>query len=150
GAAEETRARVPIGSRLELDDALVVTQVYRTGRPMRADLTSDSAPAADFRHLINRESTVASPIRVDGSLWGVIAVTSESGPLPFDTQQRLEKFTELVAAAIANAEARTELTASRARIVAASDDARRRIERDLHDGAQQRLVSLGLELRIAA
>ena len=150
GAAEKTRARVAIGSRFELDDALVVTQVYRTGSSMRADLTSATSPAADFDGLINRVSTVASPIVVDGGLWGVIAVTSESDLLPLDTQERLEKFTELVATAIANTETRAELTASRARIVAASDDARRRIERDLHDGAQQRLVSLGLELRIAA
>jgi signal transduction histidine kinase len=150
GAAEKTRARVAIGSRFELDDALVVTQVYRSGRSMRADLTSATSPAADFRGLINRVSTVASPIVVDGRLWGVIAVTSESELLPLDTQERLGKFTELVAIAIANTETRAELTASRARIVAASDDARRRIERDLHDGAQQRLVSLGLELRIAA
>jgi signal transduction histidine kinase len=150
GAAEETRARVAIGSRFELDDPLVVTQVYRTGRSVRADLTSDTSPGADYLHLINRVSTVASPIVVDGRLWGVIAVTSESEQLPLDTQDRLEKFTELVATAIANTETRAELTASRARIVAASDDARRRIERDLHDGAQQRLVSLGLELRIAA
>jgi signal transduction histidine kinase len=150
GAAEETQMRVPIGTRLDLDDALVVTQVYRTGRSVRADLTSETVPAADVPHLINGASTAASPIIVDGRLWGVIAVTSETEPLPFDTQERLEKFTELVATAIANTEARSELTASRARIVAASDDARRRIERDLHDGAQQRLVSLGLELRIAA
>jgi signal transduction histidine kinase len=79
----------------------------------------------------------------------VIGVASELEQLPRDTQERLEKFTDLVATAIANAEARAELTASRARIVAASDDARRRIERNLHDGAQQRLVSLGLELRTA-
>jgi signal transduction histidine kinase len=69
--------------------------------------------------------------------------------LPLDSEERLEKFTELVATAIANAEYRTELAASRRRIVAASDEARRRIERDLHDGIQQRLVSLGLELRLA-
>jgi signal transduction histidine kinase len=150
GAAEDTRARIPIGLRLPLDDALVVTQVYRTGRCLRTDLTPATSPAADFQGLINRMSTVASPIVVDGRLWGVIAVTSESELLPLDTQERLEKFTELVATAIANTETRAELTASRARIVAASDDARRRIERDLHDGAQQRLVSLGLELRMAA
>jgi signal transduction histidine kinase len=70
-------------------------------------------------------------------------------PLPADTESRIADFAELVATAIANAEARTELTASRARIVAAADETRRRIERDLHDGTQQRLVSLGLELRAA-
>ena len=75
--------------------------------------------------------------------------SKQPGPLPADTEARIADFAELVATAIANAEARTELTASRARIVAAADETRRRIERDLHDGIQQRLVSLGLELRAA-
>jgi signal transduction histidine kinase len=153
GAAEQTRARVEIGSRFGLDDAMIATQVHRTGRSARtgpADLTSASPAAAEFLRQINRMSSVASPIFVDGRLWGVITVTSETELLSLDTQEHLEEFTELVATALANAEARRELIASRARIVAASDDARRRIERDLHDGAQQRLVSLGLELRIAA
>jgi signal transduction histidine kinase len=153
GAAERTRARVPIGSRFALDDALIATQVHRSGRSARAgpaDLASAAPAAADFLRRINRVSSVASPIVVDGRLWGVVAVTSESAVLPLDTEDRLEKFTELVAIAITNAETRAELTASRARIVTASDDARRRIEQDLHDGAQQRLVSLALELRMAA
>jgi signal transduction histidine kinase len=153
GAAEQTRARVEIGSRFALDDAMIATQVHRTGRSAwtgPADLTSASPAAAEFLRQINRMSSVASPIFVDGRLWGVITVTSETEQLSLDTQEHLEEFTELVATALANAEARRELIASRARIVAASDDARRRIERDLHDGAQQRLVSLGLELRIAA
>ena len=73
----------------------------------------------------------------------------EPAPLPAETEARVGDFTDLVATAIANAQTHAELTASRVRIVAAADDARRRIERDLHDGAQQRLVSLGLELRAA-
>jgi signal transduction histidine kinase len=93
-------------------------------------------------------SAVASPIVVEGRLWGAMAVHGQA-PLPPGTEERLEKFTELVATAIANAESRTELTASRARIITASDEARRRIERNLHDGAQQRLVTIGLELRLA-
>jgi signal transduction histidine kinase len=68
---------------------------------------------------------------------------------PPDTEERLEKFTELVTTAIANAEAKSELAASRRRIVAASDETRRQLERDLHDGTQQRLVSLGLAVRAA-
>jgi signal transduction histidine kinase len=80
----------------------------------------------------------------------VAVATSVSGqPLPADAEARLGGFTELVATAIANAQAQAELTASRARIVATADQTRRRIERDLHDGAQQRLVSLGLQLRAA-
>jgi signal transduction histidine kinase len=90
------------------------------------------------------------PIHVNGRLWGMIAVGSGEGPLPPDTEQRMTEFTDLVATAVANAQSRAELQASRARIVAASDEGRRRIERDLHDGAQQRLVALALRLRSAA
>jgi signal transduction histidine kinase len=92
---------------------------------------------------------VASPIIVEGRLWGVVNVLTSRGPFPSGTADRLAHFTELVATAVGNAESRAELAASRARIVAASDEARRRIERDLHDGTQQRLVSLGLGLRLA-
>jgi signal transduction histidine kinase len=90
------------------------------------------------------------PVVVDGNLWGVMAVGSrETEPLSADVEGRLAKFTELLATAIANAEGRAELDASRARIVATADATRRRIERDLHDGAQQQLVSLALALRAA-
>jgi signal transduction histidine kinase len=91
---------------------------------------------------------VGSPIIVEGGLCGVVGVASTTDrPLPPDTEWRLAQFTELVGTAIANAQSREELAASRARLVAAADASRRRIERDLHDGAQQRLVSLALELR---
>jgi signal transduction histidine kinase len=87
------------------------------------------------------------PISVEGRLWGFILVAyRRPEPLPADTEARLAGFAELVATALANAAAQAALTASRARIVAAADTARRRIERDLHDGAQQRLVSLALHL----
>jgi signal transduction histidine kinase len=84
-------------------------------------------------------------------LWGVLFLHAKQtrGPFPRDTESRLTGFTELVATAIANAESRLELAASRRRIVTAADEARRRIERDLHDGTQQRLVSLALAARIA-
>jgi signal transduction histidine kinase len=90
------------------------------------------------------------PILVDGRLWGMIAAGSGEGPLPDGTEERMTEFTELVAAAVANAQNRAELLASRARIVAASDEARRRIGRDLHEGVQQRLLTLALRLRLAA
>jgi signal transduction histidine kinase len=90
------------------------------------------------------------PIHVNGRLWGAIAVGSGQGPPPPDTEQRMTAFTDLVATAVANAQNRAELITSRARIVAASDEARRRIERDLHDGVQQGLVALALRLRSAA
>jgi signal transduction histidine kinase len=93
---------------------------------------------------------VGVAITVDEGVWGAAIIGStQPDPLPPDTEARIGDFSDLVATAIANAATRAELTASRARIVAAADDARRRIERDLHDGAQQRLVSLGLQLRLA-
>jgi signal transduction histidine kinase len=95
-------------------------------------------------------SIVGVPISVAGWLWGVMMVGSASEqPHRVDTEARLAGFTELVGTAIANAEAQSGLTASRARIVAAADITRRRIERDLHDGVQQRLVSLALQIRAA-
>ena len=95
-------------------------------------------------------SAVGAPIVVEGRLWGVMAAgSSQEQPLPPDTEARLASFTELVATAIANAEARTELAASRARIVAATDEERRRVVRDLHDGAQQRLVHTVITLKLA-
>jgi signal transduction histidine kinase len=90
------------------------------------------------------------PIHVKDRLWGMIAVGSGQGSLPPDTEQQMTEFTDLVATVVANAHSRAELMAARARLVAASDEARRRIESDLHDGAQQRLVSLILRLRLVA
>ena len=84
-----------------------------------------------------------------GRLWGAVMATSEQPrAFPTGTEERIGSFAELITAALANADAREQLAASRARIVEAADAARRRIERDLHDGAQQRLVSLTLSLRL--
>jgi signal transduction histidine kinase len=93
-------------------------------------------------------SSVGIPILVEGCLWGGLAAGSRRGPFLADTEPRMADFAELVGIAIANAQHRAEVAASRARVVAASDEARRRIERNLHDGAQQRLVSMGFELRL--
>jgi signal transduction histidine kinase len=127
------------------------TLVFETGRAARVDYSNSSGPVADIAHEMGICSSVGVPIHVEGRLWGVVAAVSthEERPLPADTEVRLAGFTELVATALANTEAQAQLTASRARIVAAADDARRRIERDLHDGAQQRLVSLALGLQAA-
>jgi signal transduction histidine kinase len=122
----------------------------RTGRPARLDDFSQASDA--YRDTIRRlgfRSGVAAPIVVEGHLWGAISVGGRRGRFPADTEQRMADFTELVGTAIANADSRAQLTASRARIVAAADDARHRIERNLHDGTQQRLVALSLELRLA-
>src|SRR6266567_3643351 len=117
--------------------------VRETRGPVRLDLVG--AIEAGVR------SSVAAPITVEGNLWGCISAAStnpERPPAP-RTETRLSNFSDLVATAIANAEGRSELAASRRRIVAASDDTRQQIERNLHDGTQQRLVSLGLALRAA-
>ena len=115
-----------------------------TGRPARIDDHGEDVAAA-----FAVRSGVGAPITVEGRLWGLVALASTGEQPPPDTEGRLADFTELVATAIANAQAQAELTASRARIVATADQTRRRIERDLHDGAQQRLVSLVLQLRAA-
>jgi signal transduction histidine kinase/putative methionine-R-sulfoxide reductase with GAF domain len=137
----------PPGKRWEPDDLYVSTRVLRTGASARVDET-DLAVGGFAAEQMRRQgylSQVASPIVVEGRLWGAMTV-SAGQTLPSDTEGRLEKFTELAATAIANAESQSELAASRRRMVAAADDARRRIERDLHDGIQQQLVSLGMEL----
>jgi signal transduction histidine kinase len=137
---------------VELRDYLPPAAVWRTGRPARVDQDQWSSvpdPVADGLRTLGIRSVVASPIIVEGRLWGVVTVLTTRRPFPPDTADRLADFTELVATAVGNAESRAELAASRARIVAAADQTRRRIERDLHDGTQQRLVSLGLELRLA-
>jgi signal transduction histidine kinase len=124
--------------------------VFQTGRAARIDdYTGASGPAADDARDIGLRAGVGVPLSVEGRLWGVMFVASHSGPLPAGTEAQLAGFTELAGTAIANAEAQEALTASRARIVATADATRRRIERNLHDGAQQRLVSLALNLRAA-
>jgi signal transduction histidine kinase len=141
----------PVGTRWSLDGTNVVAEVRESGRPARIDDYSglEGAIAETVRRTGIR-STVGIPIVVAGRLWGAMVVSSaEPEPLPDGTEARLADFTELVATAIENAEIRAELDASRARIVATADATRRQLERDLHDGAQQQLVALALELRAA-
>ena len=138
---------LPVGTRWEFQPGMASAEVYRTGCSARVDAmdwSSGSGSVAGAARRLGTVSTVGSPIVVEGHRWGAMSVASADELLPFGTEGRLEKFTELLATAIANAESRSELAASRRRIVTASDEARRRIERDLHDGTQQRLVSLGL------
>jgi signal transduction histidine kinase len=143
--------KMPVGARFSLEGENIAAMVLRTGRAARMDSHENASGSAAARiHESGLRGGVGAPIVVNGRLWGTAIVgSSRPEPLAPDTEARVADFTDLVATAIANAEAHTELTASRARIVAAADDARRRLERDLHDGAQQRLVSLGLELRSA-
>jgi signal transduction histidine kinase len=144
---------VGIGERLQLDRPMTITEVFRTGRSARLDehdyATAGEGPIPDFLRRARYRSMVASPIVVEGSLWGALVVSTRREPLPADTEDRMANFTELVGIVIANAESRAELTASRARVVAAGDEARRQIQRDLHDGAQQRLVSTIIALKLA-
>jgi signal transduction histidine kinase len=124
--------------------------ILETGRPGRIDSYAEAGSAPAAARDMGWRSSVGVPVIVEGHLWGAMAVVSTTDrPLPADTEGRLAEFTELVATAIANTANRAELVASRARIVATADATRRRIERDLHDGAQQQLVSLALELRAA-
>jgi PAS domain S-box-containing protein len=138
------------GSRWRPDDLLPVARVLRTARSFRVDEMDWSAggPVAELARRAGVVSIVASPIFVEGCLWGVMTAC-DTKRLPTGAEERLEKFSELIATAIGNAESSAELAASRRRIVTAADEARRRIERDLHDGTQQRLVSLGFALRSA-
>ena len=138
-----------VGQRFSLEGENIVAAVVRTGRAARMDNHDNAAgPTAARIRELGMRSAVGAPIIVAGRIWGAATVsTSGAEPLPADTEARIGDFADLVATAIANAQAHDELNASRARIVAAADDARRRFERDLHDGAQQRLVSLGLHLR---
>ena len=137
-----------LGRRVPLGGHNVATQVFESNEPARVDRFDDEP--ARLTSLARRwaRSAAGAPIDVEGRLWGVMTVGSarEQG-FPAGMEHRLAQFTQLVATAIANAQARAELSASRARIVATADETRRRIGRNLHDGAQQRLVALALQLR---
>ena len=114
------------------------------------DYTDVPGEAARLTRLAGYRSAVMAPITAGGRLWGALSVFSASAQhFRPDAQQRLADFTNLVALALESAEAHDQLTASRARIVEASVAERRRLERNLHDGAQQRLVTLAVHLRIA-
>ena len=137
------------GMRRRIDGSSLSAEVFRTGRAVRIDdWTKVPAEAGELAREKGICCGVGVPIIVDGRLWGVMNAASHV-PLPQETESRLAKFTQLLGTAIANAGSRAELEASRARIVATADATRRRIERDLHDGAQQQLLSLALEVRAA-
>jgi GAF domain-containing protein len=139
---------VAVGTTTSLGGRNVSTRVFRTGRPAPMDDYADtSGQVGDHSRRVGIRASVGVPITVEGRLWGAMIAASREEPLPADTEGRLAAFTELVATAIANAEAQAALAASRARVVAAADAARRRIESELHDGVQQRLVSLARQIR---
>jgi signal transduction histidine kinase len=129
--------------------------VHRSGLAARVRQTARAGGAAEYANRrgafaaaareLGLHSVAGAPIIVDGAVWGLMTIASTEGPIPDYVWDRLADFTELLGTAIANTQSRAELTASRARIVAAADETRRRLERDLHDGIQQRLVALGLK-----
>jgi PAS domain S-box-containing protein len=140
---------VPTGTRLPLDDDTINGLIHQTVAPARFDSYEErSGELANVIRQRGIRSEIGAPVIVEGKVWGaLIAGTDSDELLPAGAELRVASFAELIATAISNATTRSELIASRARIVAASDEARRRIERDLHDGAQQRLVALGLDLQ---
>jgi PAS domain S-box-containing protein len=140
-----------VGTTTGIGGKNVSTAVFETMQPARIDhLGDDAMPITAFARGVGARSSAGAPITIEGRLWGLMIVASaQEEALAEGIEHELAGFIELVATAIANAQAREELAASRARIVTAGDEARRRIERDLHDGVQQRLVVLGLELQAA-
>jgi signal transduction histidine kinase len=150
-ADEPGLQKMPVGERFSLDGENIAAMVQRSGRVARMDSHDHASGSAAARiRALGLTSGVGAPIMVGSRVWGAaVAGSSRSDAFPPGAEQRVSDFADLITIAIANANARAELRASRARIVAAADETRRRIERDLHDGAQQRLVSLGLKLRLA-
>jgi signal transduction histidine kinase len=150
-ASGSTADHFPVGRRWNLGGKNLATIVFETGRPGRLDHYGDAFGALGVTgRELGIRSSAGTPIMVEGQVWGVVITGSTvEQSVPTDTESRLENFTELVATAVANAESRAALASSRARIVAAADESRRRIERDLHDGAQQRLVHAMIVLKLA-
>jgi hypothetical protein len=133
-----------LGDRILTGGHNVATMVLQTGRAARIDdaATITGEPASIAQKLGFR-SVVGIPIVVDDRVWGLVAVTTtRPEPMAVDAEQRIADFTELATTAISNAQAHTDLAASRIRVVTAADEMRRKIERNLHDGTQQRLVTL--------
>jgi signal transduction histidine kinase len=142
---------VRIGDRFPLGGRNVTSIVWRTGRTARVDDYADvTGEIGETARRVGTGSTVGAPVVVVGRTWGVlVAVWGDRGHPSEGTEERMSRFTRLLDTAIANADSRDQLTASRARVVAAGDDARRRVVRDLHDGAQQRLVQTIMRVKLA-
>jgi signal transduction histidine kinase len=142
-------APFPAGFVGTLDSPSVMTKVCATSRSARIDdynelsgYSAEAVRAAGFR------SAIGAPIIVDGALWGtIVAWSTSTEKIPERVGHRLDQFTALVGTAVSNATARAQLIASRVRLVAAGDEARRRLERNLHDGTQQRLLALRLDVQ---
>jgi signal transduction histidine kinase len=148
--SEDGRLRFPLGTSLDLDGDTVIAKVLRTHMPQRVEAYDEaSGGLAEVMRSAGYRSAVAAPVTVAGGLWGaLVAAAASDDPLPEGLERQLCDFADLVGQALANADARERLAASRAELVEVSDTERRRLERNLHDGAQQRLVSVALQLRL--
>ena len=148
GWSEDGRQLLPVGTSLDLGGDTVVAKVLQTGAAQRVERYDEvSGSLAETLRSAGYRAAVAAPVTVAGRLWGALVAASTSDErLPDGLEQRLCDFAELVGQALANADARKRLAASRAELVEVSDAERRRLERNLHDGAQQRLVSVALRL----
>jgi signal transduction histidine kinase len=146
---EDDKDRLAPGERLELGGNNICTTVLVTAEPAAVDYSEATGPIADRMHRRGLRSGLGVPITIDGHVWGAVVVAAADRAPDPEIQSRMSDFADLVATAVYNSETRDQLTQSRARVVAAADQARRTIERDLHDGAQQRIVYLGMELRAA-
>ena len=143
--------RAPVGTRLNYEGHNISAIVRRTGRPVRLeDLSEARGDFGDVFRGLGSRALVGTPIVVEGTLWGTIVASWNSvEPPPADAEERMSRFAGLLETAIANADSRSQLTTSRARLVTEADEARRRVVRDLHDGAQQRLTHTIITLKLA-
>jgi signal transduction histidine kinase len=149
--SREGKVELAVGERFELDGESIAARVRDSGQPARVDsFEGASGPIAREAQAAGIHASVGCPIVVGGRIWGVIAASKTGAePFPPNTESRIADFTELAATAVANANARTDLLASRLRLLAAGDEARRELARDLHDGAQQRFVHAIITLKLA-
>jgi signal transduction histidine kinase len=137
-----------VGLHVPFSAGTAIDELFRTGRPAHVD-TYEATALADVTRELGIASTTAVPIAVEGRIRAALVASTAGPPLPVDTEARLAQFADLAAVAIANAEMHAKLIASRARVVATADDTRRRLQRDVHDGAQQRLVHALIALKMA-
>jgi signal transduction histidine kinase len=151
GWAASGRLSFPVGATLAVEGETAAAKIYRSGEPERVDdYACVGGEVAERLRRFGIKSAVGAPVKFGGRLWGaVMAVDAQPYAFPQGTEQRIAEFAELVTAALANADAREQLAASSARIVEAGYEERRRLERDLHDGAQQEFVSAALSLSLA-
>jgi signal transduction histidine kinase len=141
-----------VGAHVSLESDSAVARVFRTGRSARIDAYDElGGETAEVMRDAGYHCWAAAPVSFGGRLWGALVVAAASAEAlpPETTERRLEAFAQLISLALATADAREQLLASRKRLVQVADDERRRFERDLHDGAQQRLVSIGQRLHLA-